>query len=306
MSQNRKSVEVREHAGANDSLPLRGHLSKNSMNRCRGLKLGFTLIELLVVIAIIAILAAIIFPVFARAKDGAYRSSDMSNMNAIRTALQLYRADQGAYPPALLGYATTYLGGVPSAGNVIPANLVAGALYPKRIDSMETLRPAYVRPKNGSINLDFTSAVWPQGLSPQRFGPGDGNVQTCYQPTDGSPFFTGDAYFYRISGYDAAEVKTPMGEQVELRYAKFWSNDTLGLGAPDACKPGPGSASDSPRQLGYSEPPETTVITWDSYFRDYNGGVPERSKRDIVLFLSGTARPFDSVDVSNKAWQVQP
>ena len=62
---------------------------------------GFTLIELLVVIAIIAILAAIIFPVYAQAKKGAYKSSDLSNMNTLRTALQLYRTDQGCLPARL-------------------------------------------------------------------------------------------------------------------------------------------------------------------------------------------------------------
>ncbi|RYZ85206.1 MAG: prepilin-type N-terminal cleavage/methylation domain-containing protein, partial [Proteobacteria bacterium] len=44
--------------------------------RCRA---AFTLIELLVVIAIIAILASILFPVFARARENARRSSCMSN-----------------------------------------------------------------------------------------------------------------------------------------------------------------------------------------------------------------------------------
>lgn len=41
---------------------------------------GFTLIELLVVIAIIAILAAILFPVFARARENARRASCQSNL----------------------------------------------------------------------------------------------------------------------------------------------------------------------------------------------------------------------------------
>ncbi len=44
---------------------------------------GFTLIELLVVIAIIAILAAILFPVFARARENARRASCMSNLKQI-------------------------------------------------------------------------------------------------------------------------------------------------------------------------------------------------------------------------------
>lgn len=44
---------------------------------------GFTLIELLVVIAIIAILAAILFPVFARARENARRASCQSNLKQI-------------------------------------------------------------------------------------------------------------------------------------------------------------------------------------------------------------------------------
>jgi prepilin-type N-terminal cleavage/methylation domain-containing protein len=54
---------------------------------------GFTLIELLVVIAIIAILAAILFPVFARAREAARRSACLSNCKQIGTALMMYAQD---------------------------------------------------------------------------------------------------------------------------------------------------------------------------------------------------------------------
>ncbi|MFX8668662.1 prepilin-type N-terminal cleavage/methylation domain-containing protein, partial [Acinetobacter baumannii] len=80
-----------------------------------------TLIELLTVIAIIALLAAITFPVFSRVKDSANRNADMSHMNTLRAAIQLYEADQNGYPPALLGFVTLYTSG-PSAGNVVPAD----------------------------------------------------------------------------------------------------------------------------------------------------------------------------------------
>jgi len=62
-------------------------------------KSGFTLIELLVVIAIIAILAAILFPVFANAKKQAHLTSCMSNLKQIGVATSLYTDNwQGYYP----------------------------------------------------------------------------------------------------------------------------------------------------------------------------------------------------------------
>src|SRR5687768_3102279 len=54
---------------------------------------GFTLIELLVVIAIIAILAAILFPVFAQAREKARQASCLSNAKQLGTALMMYFQD---------------------------------------------------------------------------------------------------------------------------------------------------------------------------------------------------------------------
>ncbi len=57
------------------------------------MKRAFTLIELLVVIAIIAILAAILFPVFARAKEAAKKTAGMTQAKQIGTASQIYLGD---------------------------------------------------------------------------------------------------------------------------------------------------------------------------------------------------------------------
>ena len=63
------------------------------------MKRGFTLIELLVVIAIIAILAAMLFPVFARARESARKTACMSNLKQIGLACWMYVQDYDGYFP---------------------------------------------------------------------------------------------------------------------------------------------------------------------------------------------------------------
>lgn len=82
-------------------------------------KRAFTLIELLVVIAIIAILSAILFPAFARARENARRASCMSNIKQIGLGIMQYTQDYDErYPPSLVGdhggpYATQSIPGTP-------------------------------------------------------------------------------------------------------------------------------------------------------------------------------------------------
>jgi len=80
---------------------------------------GFTLIELLVVIAIIAILAAILFPVFARARAKANQTSCLSNVKEMTLGVLMYTQDYDGHLPAhyrLGPTPVTYPGGGTSSG----------------------------------------------------------------------------------------------------------------------------------------------------------------------------------------------
>lgn len=69
------------------------------------MKRAFTLIELLVVIVIIAVLAAILFPVFAKARERARMAQCISNLHQIGAAMGMYLQDwNGVYPAAYTGY----------------------------------------------------------------------------------------------------------------------------------------------------------------------------------------------------------
>ena len=72
---------------------------RNNANRLTK-RAGFTLIELLVVIAIVAVIAAILFPVFAGVRERGRRTVCQSNLKQIAVAMQQYVQDNGgAYPP---------------------------------------------------------------------------------------------------------------------------------------------------------------------------------------------------------------
>jgi prepilin-type N-terminal cleavage/methylation domain-containing protein len=86
---------------------------------------GFTLIELLVVIAIIAILAAILFPVFNAARAKAREVTCLSNIKNLGLACLMYKADWGeVFPPAYSWYYGTWF--IYSLTNWDPASFEVG------------------------------------------------------------------------------------------------------------------------------------------------------------------------------------
>jgi prepilin-type N-terminal cleavage/methylation domain-containing protein/prepilin-type processing-associated H-X9-DG protein len=75
---------------------------------------AFTLIELLVVIGIVAILAALIFPVFSRAKVAAQKTENISNLRQLSVGMMLYAGDNDDWIPTWSEYAYDVTNGLPA------------------------------------------------------------------------------------------------------------------------------------------------------------------------------------------------
>ena len=121
-------------------------------------KSAFTLIELLVVIAIIAILAAILFPVFARARENARRASCQSNLKQIGLGLLQYIQDYDeAMPPSAVG-------GVASSTNNGTAYKWMDAIYPY-VKSEQI----FVCPSDGGASYLYSKNI-PAGQSSIAYG----------------------------------------------------------------------------------------------------------------------------------------
>jgi len=111
---------------------------------------GFTLIELLVVIAIIAILAAILFPVFAKARAAAQKSNCQSNMKQLGQAFKMYLQD----------WHDTY-----------PTNRPVAGVVPQVVNFAVTLTPvATLVPPNKPNNLSWVEGLYPYMEMPSDVG----------------------------------------------------------------------------------------------------------------------------------------
>ncbi len=160
-------------------------------------KSGFTLIELLVVIAIIAILAAILFPVFAQAKVAAKKTQSLSNVKQLNTATQIYLSDYDDTMPLSFGRDNTgrwgwnYWLAVPADWSTNSANLT---LYSS--GSWHNLVQPYVKnlqmlesPAGVDLTIAFYNTV---------------NAQRVKAPAK-----TGYGYNGMLHGYNATAIASP-------------------------------------------------------------------------------------------------
>lgn len=246
---------------------------------------GITMIELLTAIAIIAILAAILLPVFNRVKESTRQATCMSNLQEIATAVGVYKEDfQGAYPPLLLGYAERADGLPWQQGDpppVLARDMKHGFLYRNYVKNIETFRCPDNPITDGTVVVFAqypANAAW---SGPVLFGTGGLVFNELPSQYTGIP-----VPFYAVDSYDITAVLGAPRGTYQLVYARDW---TGGSGPQDA-----------PNQLKYPNPPlDRTVLAWCNYHATVAG-----ADKSPVLFASGTVKPLDAKQMAEKSWTI--
>lgn len=169
-------------------------------HRRKQIRVGFTLIELLVVIAIIAILAAILFPVFSHAREKARQTTCMSNQKQIGLGYQQYVQDYDeVFPPA--DYNTPTPSGIVRINwqNLVEPYIRAGATAANLQNLKSDPRSVFVCPSHAKPAEDpqFDAARGPAGSRPLfSYGP---NGYICPRGRATSPTDPSTMVFYSLA-----------------------------------------------------------------------------------------------------------
>jgi prepilin-type N-terminal cleavage/methylation domain-containing protein/prepilin-type processing-associated H-X9-DG protein len=180
------------------------------------MKNGFTLIELLVVIAIIAILAAILFPVFTKVREKARQTACMSNMKQLGLAFMQYNQDNDeAMPPHFdPGYPSGPGGGQGGwAGSIFP--------YVKS-------KGAFACPSDASRDINDSKGV-PYGRISYAF-----NENLYVKGTAWDEYYSGRDSYGSTAAYNAPTNTVMLFEIEHFEPTDYWTNPGFDDVSPDS------------------------------------------------------------------------
>ena len=247
---------------------------------------AFTLIELLVVIAIIAILTAILLPVFASVRENSRQSVSISNLKQIQQSLAQFKLDNHRSPDVLFGYSDNN-GDMKGALARAQANGTASAYF-------SGLYPAYI--KDPEVFTDPNNQVNTSDTG-KSTGPLDANIiAPCNAMTDAglsgqSSGCTGAALgsvvptkrnYYMADAYDASPVVTGTNA-VSGNFLVRYQLAREGTITPTPTDP------DYRRQMRWQNPPADTLVTATTYH-------VKNADKVLVLFESGTVKKISGTD----------
>ena len=221
---------------------------------------AFTLIELLIVIAIIAILAAILFPVFARARENARRASCQSNMKQLGLGFAQYTQDYDERYPGAGAFQTWGQGGNWVKGTDLvelaklsgsfawespaTADTAGGALYPYVKSEQVYVCPSTPDARNKKLSYSMNCALSASSLAPIT------EVSSVVLLVD-EDITLNDGYFWtRAAAVDRLTSSHLEGGNLlyadgHVKYAAFASNPAMFQSSPT----GRGALTGSPRFL---------------------------------------------------------
>ena len=277
---------------------------------------AFTLIELLVVIAIIAILTAILLPVFASVRENARQSTSISNLKDIQQKMEQFKLDNHRYPDVLFGYAypgstlKSSLGDVQKYDTANGTHLAAAyfpGLYPAYIKDPEE----FTDPNNTVNSSDtgkYTAQLQANLVAPCNptndgilNGTGASNCTGAIPPPPGSivttsrSFYLADAYDSNPTVVGTNQINDPTAAASYIVRYQLAREATAIAGAV--------TDENYKHQLRWQTPPAGTVVTATTYH-------VKNADKVLVLFESGAVKKMTGADFAaqdnGNFWKLTP